>query len=143
MKVQIYENKLTAAQFQELRILSGMETLDSAMVKTALENSVVCLSAVYEERTIGMLRVVGDFSFTFVIVDVLVCPEYREMGIGSALVEHSVEVVRRLLPEGKWSTIFLVSAKGKEGFYRRIGFRKTPFGESGHGMQMFVQGGSS
>jgi ribosomal protein S18 acetylase RimI-like enzyme len=140
MQFNIFENRLTNAQFQELRIKSGMDMLDSRMVSKALENSIIKLSVEDNGEIVGMLRVVGDGSFTFVIVDVLVDPNYRRRGIGSSLVNYANDMIKRELPAGKWTTVSLFSVKGKEGFYKKLGFQKAPYGEVGHGMQTFVKG---
>lgn len=50
---------------------------------------------------------------------VYVKPEYRNMGIGTRLVEHSLEVAKRLGIE----TLYLHTTRETEAMYSRIGFQ--------------------
>ena len=93
-----------------------------------------------DDRIVGMLRVVGDGNFIFVICDVMVSPEYRNRGIASALVEYALRSVEEMLPAGVTGTVSLFASKGREGLYSRLGFRELPNDWSGPGMQAFVAG---
>lgn len=140
MELKIYENILTMASMQSLRIACGLRLLDSGMLKRALNNSILKLSAVADDKVVGMLRVVGDCSFVFVICDVMVDPEYRNRGIATALVAYALRAIEEMLPKGVTGTVSLFASKGKEKLYSRLGFRELPDGMSGPGMQTMVIG---
>jgi len=140
MSFKIIENRLNIVEFQTLRLMSGMEPLDSSMLKKALAASVLRLSAVENGEVVGMVRVAGDGVFVFVIADLLVRPDKRGDGIGTALVNHALDMMVKSLPTGRWATVTLVSADGKESFYERLGFHTLPHGEVGHGMQTYIRG---
>ena len=62
MDLRIYENMMTMASMQSLRLACGLGLLDSGVLKRALNNSILKLTAVIDDRDVGMLRVVGDYS---------------------------------------------------------------------------------
>jgi predicted N-acetyltransferase YhbS len=81
-----------------------------------------------------MSRLVGDHSFIYFVVDVIVLPEYQNQGIGTKLMERIMSYLKGNVQE--YSYITLMSAKGKEAFYEKFGFFKRPTGEYGYGMML-------
>ena len=144
MDYRIVENRLNIVDFQLLRITSGMEPLQSGMLKRALQASLYTFTAVAsfdgEEETVGMIRVAGDGVYVFVIADLLVRPDVRGEGIGRDLVCAALDKACTMLPSGRWSTMLLVSADGREGFYEKLGFHTLPHGSAGHGMEAYLRG---
>jgi len=140
MDLKIYENMMTMASMQSLRLACGLGLLDSGMLKRALNNSILKLTAVIDDRVVGMLRVVGDCSYVFVICDVMVDPEYRNRGIASSLVAYALHAIEGMLPKGVTGTVSLFASKGREELYSRLGFRELPDARSGPGMQTMVIG---
>lgn len=140
MAYKIYENRLNMVEFQKLRLSSGFEPLESGRLKKALSSSLVRLSAEDNGETIGMVRVAGDGAFVFVIADLLVRPDRRGEGIGTDLVNHAVDAISAMLPQGVWATVTLIAAAGRESFYDGLGFHKIPRGEVGNAMQAYVRG---
>ena len=55
------------------------------MLKAAYENSLAAFSAWEGERLVGLLRAVGDGHSVVFVQDILVLPEFRRRGIGTAL----------------------------------------------------------
>jgi GNAT superfamily N-acetyltransferase len=85
---------------------------------------------------IGMLRVIGDGAFVFQIYDLLVAPQYRGHGTGSALVQAAVARIKEFFPPNRWVTIQLQSQPGTESFYERMGFQILPYSSFGAYMQV-------
>ncbi len=144
MEFRILENRLNMVDFQMLRITSGMEPLQSSMLKRALSGSLFTLSALArfedQEETVGMLRVVGDGVYVFFIADLLVRPDARDEGIGTTLVNAALDKACTMIPSGRWANMLLVSADGMEGFYERLGFHTLPRSSAGHGMEAYLRG---
>ena len=69
----------------------------------------------------------------------MVLPEYQGQGIGKALVLECIQFIDRQLKEGWRIKIVIVSAKGKEPFYEKLGFQIRPNKEDGAGMDMWRQ----
>ncbi len=140
MELKMYQNRITMSQFQMLRLECGFEPLDSSMLKIALSNSIIKLTMEAGEKPVGMLRVVGDGAYVFIIADLLVHPKFRRQGIGSALVTRAVFLIKQMIPEDLWSNVALFSSRGKERFYKKLGFVEIPSGDIGSGMIKYIQG---
>lgn len=140
--MDIFENRLTMAQLQSVRISCGFELLNGPMLRTAMKNTLITVSAEHNGEVCGAARVVGDGAFVFFICDVMVDPRFRAQGLGSALILRSLECISRLLPEGMLAPVTLIASGGREDFYRRLGFSEVQ-SPRGAAMQAFVRGGGS
>jgi GrpB-like predicted nucleotidyltransferase (UPF0157 family) len=78
---------------------------------------------VYQEgRLVGMGRVISDGVLHALLVDVIVAPELQGQGIGQGIMERLLNRCR----EAGVRDVQLFCAKGKVGFYRKLGFRDRP-----------------
>lgn len=67
-------------------------TQNPEMLKAAFENSLHVLAAFTEEGIlVGVLRAVGDGASILFIQDILVTPEYQHQGIGTKLLQQTLE----------------------------------------------------
>ena len=139
MKIQYVQNKLTADEFLMLRKSVGMHEKTFAQAQKALKNGLFSISAMHDNNIIGMGRLVGDGSMYWYIQDVAVLPEYQVKGIGKEIVLRLLEFIRANSQPGTVTTIGLMAAKGKEGFYSKLGFRSRPNENEDPGMVMNME----
>ena len=67
-------------------------TQNPTMLKEAYKNSLHILAALNEEgKLLGVLRAVGDGASILFIQDILVTPEYQHEGIGTKLLQLTLE----------------------------------------------------
>lgn len=67
-------------------------TQNPTMLKEAYKNSLHILAALNEEgKLVGVLRAVGDGASILFIQDILVTPEYQHQGIGTKLLQLTLE----------------------------------------------------
>ena len=67
-------------------------TTKPEMLKAAFENSLHVLAAFNEKGIlVGVLRAVGDGASILFIQDILVTPEYQHQGIGTKLLQQTLE----------------------------------------------------
>lgn len=91
-------------------------------------------AVVEEENVIGMARLLGDGGMAFYLKDLVVLPEYQGQGIGKELLEHVQSYIKNELEDGWQTSLELMSAKGKEEFYKKFGFEERPSKCRGAGM---------
>lgn len=79
----------------------------------------LCFGAYVDDHQIGLCRVITDQAMNSAITDMIVQPELRRMGVGSALVEAVVT--------HPWvrPTICVLASRDARPFYSRFGFREV------------------
>ncbi|MBV9991379.1 MAG: GNAT family N-acetyltransferase [Alphaproteobacteria bacterium] len=128
----------TAQEYIALRDAMGWGRLDEATARRTLDAAAytVCLrdgEAGGGGRLAGLARVMGDGTLYFFLADLIVAPEARGGGHGETLMRAVVDYFDRAAQPN--ATITLVAMPGREAFYERFGFRRTPDGPFGHGMR--------
>lgn len=109
-----------------LRKSVGGNEIDIAQAQTGINNSIYLITAVHMNKTIGLVRVVGDEGYIAIIVDVIVLPDYQGKGIRKSLMQKSMEFINGNLKGGQVLLVNLMSAKGRESFYNQFGFNERP-----------------
>ena len=93
---------------------------DLKCMKGMVENSNLTVSAVYNERLIGVARSVTDFHYCCYLSDIAVDTKYQNKGIGKEL----IRITRQQL--GKRCKLILLSAPAAVDYYPKLGFKKHP-----------------
>jgi GNAT superfamily N-acetyltransferase len=123
----------TAAEFELLFRLSGwteaMEIPADRLAET-LPYAWYSVCARRGGEIVGTGMVLGDGVLHALIVDVIVMPELRGNGIGTEIMGRLIAHCR----EERVLQVQLFSARGKRGFYERLGFVARP--DDGPGMEL-------
>ena len=85
-------------------------------------------------KIIGMGRIIGDGARIFYIQDLIIHPDHQRMGIGTEIVKKLIAYIEKLQLSNCSIMVGLMSAKGKEDFYKKFGFRTRPNDFQGCGM---------
>ena len=96
-------------------------------LRAAIEHSWLWLRALEDGDLVGVGRVVSEGSMYAFVVDLIVAPEHRGRGIGSALLQR----VNQRCREAGMRRVWLFAAEGRAGFYQRHGYRARGPGEPG------------
>ncbi len=132
------ENCLKLDDYRSLRESVGWQNFSKEQAFSALGNSVYDITVVNDDTTIAMGRLIGDGLY-YLIVDVVVRPEFQGKGIGSTIIDMLLEYVNSNLTEGSRASVQLISEKGKEDFYIKKGFKTIPHEYCGSGMRKVVR----
>lgn len=88
---------------------------DPADLERAFRNSYLVCFARRGGKVVGAARANSDGVYYATVVDVAVDPDFQGMGVGRAM----MQALLGRLPVRK---TYLTAVKGKEGFYRKLGF---------------------
>lgn len=132
------ENELTYEDYLKLRKSVNWMNFSEEQQKKSIRNSLYTVTAVEQEQTIGMGRLIGDGLY-YLIVDVVVHPQFQGRGIGNQIVDMLLQYVERETPVGGRSSVQLIAEKGKEDFYSKKGFKLIPHEYCGSGMRKVIK----
>ena len=133
MQYRIAVNQLKAGDFSRLFSGAGWGDPPAELCEISLKNSWATFSVLDGEHTIAMARLIGDGGMAFFLKDFVVQPEYQRQGIGRELLTYIQDYILSQMKEGWFALLELTSAKGKAGFYRKMGFRENPNADSDAG----------
>jgi len=124
----IYSNSLSVENYCLLRKSVGFHDIPEKLVKSALERSDYIITAVVNNKTIGMARLITDGT-QVLIMDVVVHPDYQRKGIGKNLMEKIIEYVKSM----EYTQMFVQLITDKIDFYEKLGFNRAS-SENAEGM---------
>jgi GNAT superfamily N-acetyltransferase len=136
MEIEYRDNGLTAEALAALRNREGWSHTEIFQAEKAMERTLFSVAAFAGDEIVGMGRMVGDGVLIWYIQDVIVVPEHRGEGIGRAIVSRLVEYAKANSLPGTGIAIGLMSARGKEPFYEKLGFYQRPNEHEGAGMMI-------
>lgn len=136
--IEYIDEAPTLEEYKSMRKAVNFMDLSDRIAKNALNNAFHITTVRDNGRAIGMIRVLSDGSYANFITDVMVIPEYQKKGIGTELMRRTVDYMRSTLEEGETIVLYLMSATGKEPFYKQFGFRERPNEVWGAGMSQWI-----
>ena len=136
MNFFIRENTLTADDYLLVESKMGESLTSKEQAERSIAHQLYSVTAYLNKEIIGIARLLGDSSIFFYINDVWVLPEYQGKGLGKTLVEWIIRHIKDSCIPGTSVSVCLMSAKRKEGFYEKLGFKQRPHDWEGAGMEM-------
>lgn len=94
-------------------------------LKTAINNSLLTIAAINEDKLVGLIRVVGDGVSIIFIQDLLVLPSYQRQGIGT----HLVKQVLARFHAVRQKVLLTIDEPDTRFFYEKCGFRSCDLGQ--------------
>lgn len=140
MAIEYIDKAPTLEEYMEMRRAVNFMVLSERIASNALNNAFHITTVRDSGRAIGMIRVLSDGSYANFITDVMVIPEYQHRGIGKELMRRTMEYMRGTLLPGETIVLYLMSAIGREDFYKQFGFRERPNEVWGAGMSQWIHG---
>ena len=134
-----YVDNITAEEYMNLRKTVGWVQFPLEEAQICIDNAYMVLCVRDDDKAIGVVRLLWDGGYIAFLSDVIVDPEYQGQGIGRKLVESCIERLKKDMKPGYKVKLTLNSAKGKESFYEKFGFRVRPNEDAGPAMdQWFI-----
>lgn len=94
-------------------------------LKAAINNSLLTIAAINEDKLVGLIRVVGDGVSIIYIQDLLVQPSYQKQGIGT----HLVKLVLTKFQAVRQKVLLTIDEPETRFFYENCGFRSCDQGQ--------------
>ena len=134
-----YVSNITAKEYMNLRKKVGWVEFPLEEAQECITNAYMILCVRDDEKAIGVVRLLWDKGYIAFLSDVIVDPEYQGQGIGRKLVEACIQRLKDDMKPGYKVKLTLNSAKGKEPFYEKYGFKVRPNEDAGPAMdQWFI-----
>ncbi|WP_141432578.1 GNAT family N-acetyltransferase [Bacillus sp. 03113] len=127
----------TFEQFTSLHEASGLiknkkGSYSKEQLFQAANNSWYHISIFDGDQLIAFGRMISDGVYQALICDVMVDPSYQKKGLGKQIIEELVSKCR----ESGIQSIQLFSAKGKQHFYKKLGFAERE--QDAPGMSLII-----
>ena len=113
-----YSNKLSVKDYCTLRKAVGWYDIPENIVRQALDKSDFIVSAVVDNSTVGMARLITD-GVQALIMDVIVHPDYQRKGIGKGLMANTMQYLKSTYGQ---MVVNLTTSDANVGFYEKLGF---------------------
>ena len=120
-----FVESLTYEDYSQLRASVGWKNFSREQAERALTRGAFSLSVKDGEQTVAMGRAIGDGLY-YTLVDIVVRPDYQGQGVGTRVIHWLLDRIEQEMPENSRVSVRLLSEKGREGFYERLGFRRLP-----------------
>ena len=133
-----YVDHITPEEYMELRRRVGWMEFPLEEARNCVENAYMVLCVRDDEEAVGVVRLLWDGGYVAFLSDVIVDPRYQGKGIGRTLVESCISKLKKDMKPGYKVKITLNSAKGKEPFYEKLGFKVRPNDDAGAGMDQWL-----
>lgn len=137
MEIEYRTGPIRAEDYDALRTAVGWSAYEKAEIEEGLKNTLFTVVGYSEGKAIAMGRVIGDGKLAFYIQDVIVLPDFQGQGIGTAIMKRIMEYIDSRSVNN--SSIGLMAATGKDGFYEGLGFIRRPNDKMGSGMSQWVK----
>ena len=135
--IKITKRAITVNEFIEMRDSVGWGYPDKDILLKGLSNSIYSVCAEHNDQIVAYGRIIGDGAFTLYIQDIIVKPDYQRTGLGTAIMTEIMTHIRDTYGPG--TMVCLMSAKGKENFYKKFDFIERPNEHYGAGMIQFLE----
>ena len=133
-----YVNDITAEEYMELRRKVGWCEFPMEEAQAGIDNAYMIICVRDDQKAVGVVRLLWDGGYVAFLSDVIVDPEYQGQGIGRTLVEAVIKRIKDDMKPGYKVKLNLNSAKGKEPFYEKFGFKERPNDDAGAGMDQWL-----
>ena len=139
MDSYIVSSEICEEEVKELFQSAGWDNLPPEQICLAVENSTKTFVIRRKAVPLAMISWLGDYGLHWFMKDFVVRKEYQGRRIGTFLYRFSENYIKSTMRKGWKVSIDLRAARGKENFYRKLGFRILTEKETGSGMEKIIE----
>lgn len=130
---------MKAEEFAELFALTGGNCPTREQMDFAINNSTKSFIVRHKESVVATINWLGDYGMHWFMKEFIVSREYQGQMIGTLLYRFSENFIKSTLRENWKVCIDLKTSKGKENFYRSLGFEIMSDNKTGNGMEKMIE----
>ena len=119
-KFIVEERPISKEEYLELRKSTDWNQVSNEAAALGLINDLFSICITHAGKTIGIARIIGDGAIYYYIQDLIVLPEYQEMGVGRLIMEQIEDYLQKNAPSGAF--IGLMAAEDTAAFYKKFGY---------------------
>ena len=136
--MQVMTNTISPEEYMAMRKAVGWHEFPLEQAAEGLKNCYIwCIRE--DDRPIALGRIIWDHGYVIYIADVIVLPEFQGKGLGRKIMETMMDFIRAQMKPGYLFMVSLMSAKGKNEFYKKFGFVDRPSEQFGPGMHQWLE----
>ncbi len=124
--------------FAHLRAVSGLSPRSREGMEKGLPNSLHSVLVLYQDKPIGMGRIIGDGGTAYQITDIAVDPVHQGKGLGKAIMAELTAWLEREAPHDAY--VSLIADGDAQHLYGKFGFE--PVMPASIGMARVMRNGS-
>ncbi len=129
-----FKNIISPEGFCELRESVGFQKITINQAEIVLSNTSFIVNAVFNGKSVGIVRVLTDMLTDAYITDVIISPDFQGRGLGRKLMENVLAYLKKHSVSDVKLACSLYANPDKEPFYEKFGFQKLPNDKYGYGM---------
>lgn len=129
---------LTAEELEGFIRSVGWSCPSKAQLERTIRNSTKTFVVRHRGKPAATISWLGDYGMHWFMKEFIVRPEYQGQLLGTLLYRYSENFIKSTLGENERVCIDLRASKGKEGFYRSLGFEAMTESETGSGMEKML-----
>lgn len=129
-----FQSAISVEEFCRLREAVGFQRLTVEQARKVLSNTSIVINAVYQEKSVGVVRILTDMVTDAYITDVMIDPDFQGMGLGRKMMEQVIAYFHEYSVSSVKLACCLYANPNKELFYEKFGFEKLPNDKYGYGM---------
>jgi GNAT superfamily N-acetyltransferase len=123
--VIVYTNEISVDDYTMLRNSAGWPEIPRDQAQAGLNGSAFIIAAKDGGKTIGMTRLISDGGYFYIVVDVVVLPEYQGRGLGREMMSRAVQHIKNSMQPGHKTYTLLSCRDERQGFYEKMGFQRV------------------
>ncbi len=118
-----YAYDFTKEDYISLRNLVGWVPLEDSQYENIIKNSTYKIAIIHQNKVVGIARCITDLSYLYLLCDVMISPLMQGKGIGKKMMQCFIDYIKSKIDKA-YAKIYIMSLKGKEGFYKSLGFKE-------------------
>ena len=123
--------EINPKDFCKIRESLNWNKLDEKQVENAINNSMINISVEYDDKCVGVGRIVGDGVLKGMLTDIMVMKQYQSKGIGKLIVTGLLNKLYERIKDGETFQIEANPTFGNREFYIKCGMKYKPQNQDG------------